>query len=465
MNLEKLKKALSDCYAKMESLITASETTDMTDEQLKQFNDLKAEASGLKTKIEQAETFLKDKAEAERIVNAAPAVLPRKTADWVGNINPAKEPDNIITIPARAQRWSTNLKSFTGADARVQAHKAGMFLKAIFAKDQSAIDFCRQHGMQISANMTEGTNSAGGYLVPEEYETSIIKLVEQYGIARKLFRRSAMTGDTKNQPRRTGGLTAYFVGEGASGTKSDLSWDSIKLVAKKLMAISVVTNELNSDAIISMADEVTNEIALAFAAKEDLCAFQGDGTSTYGGINGIVNILSTLNGVDDGGGLILGAGNAYSEITDGNFTDMIGRVPNYPGMNLAWVCSKPFFYATMERLARAAGGNTYANMSAGGTPQYAGYPVYFTGGTSVMPVTAANSQIACLFGDFGKAATFGDRSGMSLALSSDATVDGTSVFETDCLAIRGTERFDVNVHDVGTSSAAGAVVGLILAAS
>jgi len=33
------------------------------------------------------------------------------------------------------------------------------------------------------------------------------------------------------------------------------------------------------------------------------------------------------------------------------------------------------------------------------------------------------------------------------------------------LAIRGTDRFDINVHDVGNTSAAGPIVGLITAAS
>jgi hypothetical protein len=44
-------------------------------------------------------------------------------------------------------------------------------------------------------------------------------------------------------------------------------------------------------------------------------------------------------------------------------------------------------------------------------------------------------------------------------------------FEEDLMAIKGTERFDINVHDVGNASSsagarkAGPIVGLITAAS
>jgi hypothetical protein len=40
------------------------------------------------------------------------------------------------------------------------------------------------------------------------------------------------------------------------------------------------------DAIISIADDLAEEIVYAFSLKEDQCGFIGDGTSTYGGIVG-----------------------------------------------------------------------------------------------------------------------------------------------------------------------------------
>jgi HK97 family phage major capsid protein len=272
-----------------------------------------------------------------------------------------------------------------------------------------------------------------------------------------------MTSDTKDRNRRTGGLTMYPVGEGAAGTESTKSWDRVSLVAKKWMVLTRISNELNADAIISLMDDLADEVALASATKKDQCGFIGTGASTYQGIHGVQQRLSALNGVDDGGGLVLGAGNLASEITMANYNSVIGRLPNYANARPVWFCSKWWWASTMQRLETAAGGNTIRDIQ-GGTSNvlFLGYPVVWT---EVLPTSDANSQIAALFGDLRLAADYGDRQATTIAISDSATIGTTSVFESDEKALRWTERWDINVHDVGTATAAGPVVGLIVAAS
>jgi hypothetical protein len=318
---------------------------------------------------------------------------------------------------------------------------------------------------QIDSIYNEGTNTQGGYLVFDELETAIIRLVEEYGIARRLMKTVPMMSETKVQNRRTGGLTAYFVGEGEQIGTSVGSWDQIKLIAKKLATIAVGSNELQSDAIISIVDDIVREIALAFATKEDICGFQGDGSSTFGGITGIVQRISDINGIDDGGGLVLATGATWASITDADLMKVVGQVPQFPGLMPEWTCSKPFFFQVMAVLTRAAGGVSTAEMGGVTRQVYGGYAVNFTSGTAVMPVVTGNSQIPLLFGDIRMAADFGDRAGITIAQTTEATVGSTSTFDTDSFAIRGIERFDINVHDVGTATAAGPVVGLITKAS
>ena len=476
--IAELEKENRGCIIKMESILEVADS-ELTDEQQIEFDNMKALSDSLSKQIDNRKAFDKAKAEADRVVNVSTA-LDRQVLDIPSSV--INDPANLlaadapIKLPARAKRWAGNLKSFKGADADVRAYKAGMWLAATLCGSTYAKQFCKQHGITTNRvdfdtadgfqNIHQGNvNTTGGYLVFDEYETDIIRLVEAYGLARQKLKKVPMISDTKNRPRRTGGLTAYFVGEGAQITESTGSWDNVKLIAKKLAAISVASNELISDAIVSIADEITREIALAFATKEDLCCFQGDGTSTYGGIAGIVNRLSTINGVDDGGGLVLGANNTYAEVTDAELTKCIGQVPNYPGLRPEWYCSKPFWYQVMVRLIRATGGATMAEMEGITRMIYAGYPVNWTSGTTVMPVTVENSQISCLFGDLSMAGMFGDRAGMAIATSGVATVGDTSMFDTDSFAIRGIERFDINIHDVGDASNAGPVVGFIQAAS
>jgi HK97 family phage major capsid protein len=80
-----------------------------------------------------------------------------------------------------------------------------------------------------------------------------------------------------------------------------------------------------------------------------------------------------------------------------------------------------------------------------------GYPVVIS---QVLNSTlgADTSKPKVLFGDLRMAATMGTRNGVSLLTSEHA------YFEYDQLAIRGTERFDINIHETGDASNAGALV-------
>jgi len=123
----------------------------------------------------------------------------------------------------------------------------------------------------------------------------------------------------------------------------------------------------------------------------------------------------------------------------------------------------------MKKLVYAAGGVTGTEINDGVRQRtFLGYPVEFA---QSMPTAEANSQVCALFGDLQKAADFGDRRSETISFSDTAVIGGESLWERDQLGIRGTQRFDINVHDVGNAHATaasrvpGPIVGLITAAS
>ena len=102
---------------------------------------------------------------------------------------------------------------------------------------------------------------------------------------------------------------------------------------------------------------------------------------------------------------------------------------------------------------------------------FLGYPVIVS---QVMPKTSAVNQVACLFGNLRMAASLGDRRMTTIQMSEHAL----NAFEQDEVVIRGTERFDIVVHDVGdpvagegtpksaiAGNVAGPIVGLVTASS
>lgn len=455
-----------------------------TDEQRSKYSELKAEFDKLLAEKKQLEDDAEMRASrAGRATDLEPRVIPRRTQASAATPLPtvinddADEPERVqFRIPATCKRFA--LKNFSGEfnghTAEQRAYAFGNYVLAKLSHDMpaqfgnafpAAVTFCNNYmgGVTNTAHGESDATTGGHFLVPEEFSRDLIVLREQYGVARKLFAIEPMASDVKNIPKRASGLTASFVAESAAATESNMTWSNVQLVAKKVACLARMSNELSADAVISVGDSLAGEIAYAFANKEDECAINGTGAQTYGGIVGARQALKTASGdqtTASAGGIIIGAGNAYSELTLANFNSVVGILPAFADTpNVTWVVHKSFYHSVMVRLQMAAGGVEAREIGEGvrGRPIFMGYPVTFS---QVMPSSEGNSQVCALLGDFRLGAVMGDRSMISIAFSDSAYVGTESVFERDQIAIRGTERFDMVVHGVGTSSVAGPIVGL-----
>jgi len=359
-----------------------------------------------------------------------------------------KPEERKITVPATAIRHG-KLKSFRGADADAKAYAAGQFFLATMGRNERAQQWCKDHGIQVRA-MSEGTDTAGGYLVPLQMEQTIIDLREEYGVFRQFAAVSPMSSDTKTVPRRASGLTAYYVGEGSEITASDKGWNVVNLTAKKLGVLVRYSSELAEDAVISIGDDLASEIAYAFANAEDSAGFNGDGTSTYGGIVGLKNALLA------GSEVTAATGNtSFGTLDLEDFENMIGKLPRYPGIMPRWYIHQAGWAASMLRLAAAAGGNTVREIEGGAQPMFLGYPVTLVNVMNSTTGAQTSTEGLCYFGDLRMAALMGSRRGVTVA------TDSSRDFEYDQLAIRGTQRYDIVVHGTGTASAAGPMIQLL----
>jgi HK97 family phage major capsid protein len=334
-----------------------------------------------------------------------------------------------------------------------EAYRFGRFIMAARGHRKS-IDWCSENGL-VTKGHTESVNSAGGFLVPDEFESSLISLRERYGVFRRNAKIVPMTSDTKRMPRRKTTLTAYAIGEAAPGTESQQVFDQVNLVAQKFMVLTTASNELNEDAIVNLGDDIANEIAYAFALKEDDCGFNGDGTSTYGGI---VGVIPEIEGIASAAGIFdatLSSG--YADLTIANLMSFVAKLPAYADSpNCKFYCSKAFYHGAIEQRVYQSGGVTAREIKDGNaTPTLFGYPVEFA---QVMRKTYTADTIQCLFGDLAMAAYFGDRRQTSIAFSDSAL----NAFEQDEIAVRGTERFDIKCANLGDATDAGPIVALKL---
>lgn len=353
------------------------------------------------------------------------------------------------------------------ADPELEAYRFGRWAAACMGHKKSQ-DYCKSNGLVTKAHL-ETVNSQGGFLVPEEFSNTLISLREEYGVFRRNAKIEPMTSDTKRVPKRSATLSASFVGEASAGTDTTQSFQSVQLVAKKLMVLTTISNELNEDSLINLGDSVAGEIAYAFSLKEDQCGFMGSGISTHGGIVGIAH---SINNVASNAGITtLDSSDRYpSNIAIGDFHNMMSTLPNYADSpNCKFYMHKSVWNAACEAIIYNVGGTSAREASEGVRGlSFLGYPVELT---QVMPdntnsgSNAADGQATdqafrfpILFGDLSMACSFGDRRDNTIAFSDSAL----NAFEQDEIVVRGTERFDIQCHTPGTSAEAGPMVGMKL---
>lgn len=150
--------------------------------------------------------------------------------------------------------------------------------------------------------MSEGTNTAGGFLVPEEYLLEIKDRITAMAIVRKFgVTTYPMSTDTLNIPTITGGATANWIGENTTITDTDATLGQLQLVAKKLAAIVKMSTELVNDSNPKVEMVIRRDLAKVMALAEDLAFLNGTASSTTpGGILTVSGTAEVTNGANGG---------------------------------------------------------------------------------------------------------------------------------------------------------------------
>lgn len=334
------------------------------------------------------------------------------------------------------------------------AYGAGMWMRSLVARIQNKVDnradeYCSRNGLQIDNTSSTLTGAGGGYLVPAPISQTIIDVRENVGVSRQICQVVPMTSDTLTLPKRSAGLTVYAPGEANAITTSDKTWGQVQLIAKKRATASYLSQELVDDALISIVDNIISEMGYALALQEDNELINGTGAdTTYFGVRGLLNRIGTA-----GVSTAAAGHDTWPELDMGDLSACIGLLPERYHRNPSWVCSAAFYHGVLARLAYAAGGATAAEMMSGvaNRRQFMGYPVYLT---SQMPTATATATVCALFGSFDMGVVLGDRTGIVMGR------DDSTGFLSDLTTLKATSRYDINVHQPGTSSAAGAYVAL-----
>jgi HK97 family phage major capsid protein len=417
--------------------------------------EIKAEQDALRAKLEAEQKHRKQLAAMQKYLDETPAPIVTTPTEPAGQ---ALTRESETTAQQRASSQVTpvrrcgKLRAFQNEE---HAYASGMWLLSALGNPtapmtQRAVEWCKEHPELLAMSTTGITK--GSAIVPDIFERTIIDLRESYGVFRQEAKVAPMDSDHHIIPRRTGGLTSYFVADNQEVTASDKAWDTVELIAKKQGVLATFSSELSEDSIISVADDLASEAAYAFAKKEDECGFLGDGTSTYGGIRGLITKVfqTSFACISEAA-----SGNtAFSTLDLDDFEEMVGLLPQYAEAGAKWYISKIGWAASMLRLIEAAGGQTGAMIAGQMQKTFLGYPVVISQVMNTTTAAQTSTNGLCYLGNLQMAATLGNRRGVTVKVSGDRYL------EYDQFGLLATERFALNVHDVGDTSTVGPIIGL-----
>ena len=162
----------------------------------------------------------------------------------------------------------------TEKTGRASSEYKAAFWKAM--KNKNSFDV--QNALQV------GTDSEGGYLVPDEFERTLVEALQEENIFRQLATViTTSSGDRKIPVVATKG-TASWVDEEGAIPESDDAFGQVSIGAYKLATMIKVSEELLNDSVFNLEQYIAKEFGRRIGAKEEEAFFVGDGTGKPTGI-------------------------------------------------------------------------------------------------------------------------------------------------------------------------------------
>lgn len=164
-------------------------------------------------------------------------------------------------------------------------------------------------------------SSAGGFFVAPTWMSDVIELLRPNTVALQLGMRTVpnLTGGPVTFPKIKGGATAYWVAEGKTGTKSQMSTGALNLTPRPIMVIVPISEDL-IEAAADVEGVVTEDMGLAMGEAIDRGTMIGGGGD--GQPLGIVNAPGV--GTTDFSGIVIPTSTDYSGAANfQNVTDLL----------------------------------------------------------------------------------------------------------------------------------------------
>ncbi len=150
--------------------------------------------------------------------------------------------------------------------------------------------------------LTIGTDSEGGYLVPDEFERTLVEALEEENVMRQLAKVITTSSGDRKIPVVASKGTASWVDEEGLIPEDDDAFGQVSIGAYKVATMIKVSEELLNDSIFNLESYIAKEFARRIGAKEEEAFLIGDGEGkptgifddTYGGEVGVTTTAAAI---------------------------------------------------------------------------------------------------------------------------------------------------------------------------
>ena len=146
----------------------------------------------------------------------------------------------------------------------------------------------------VRNDLQVGTDTEGGYLVPDEFERKLVEALTEENIFRQLATVIKTSNGDRKIPIVTSKGEAVWMDEEQQYSLSDDTFGQASLSAYKLGTAIKISEELLNDSVFDLPSYIAKEFARRIGAKEEEAFFVGDGKGKPTGI------FNATGGAEDG---------------------------------------------------------------------------------------------------------------------------------------------------------------------
>ena len=136
----------------------------------------------------------------------------------------------------------------------------------------------------VSNVLSEGTDSEGGYLVPDEYENTLVQALEGENVIRGRSHVITTSNGTHKIPVVASKGEASWIDENGAYPEDDDTFAQVNIDAHKVGTIIKVSEELLNDSAFNLESYFAQEFARRIGTKEEDAFINGNGSSKPTGI-------------------------------------------------------------------------------------------------------------------------------------------------------------------------------------